>query len=77
MTFSQPKWSIEMPNFRSTSYYGQYNVDNEISILTDELKEAAVNKAPIVLLYYRLIDSTILNKEVDHFNSVVKITQSN
>ena len=76
MTFSQTKWSTEMSNFRFISYYGQYNVDNEIGTLTDKLKEVAVNKASIVLLYYRLIDWTILNKVVDHFHSVVKITQS-
>ena len=39
-----------MPSFRSISYPGQYNVDNEIGIFTDELKEPAVDKAPIVLL---------------------------
>ena len=39
-----------MPSFKSISYHGQYNVDNEIGIFTDELKEPAVNKAPIVLL---------------------------
>ena len=65
-----------MPNFRFISYYGQHSVDNEICILTDKLKEVAVSKASIVLLCYRLINSTILNKVVDHFHSVVKITQS-
>ena len=50
MTFRQSKRSIEMPNFKSIFYHGQYNVDNEIGILTGELKEAAVNKAPIVPL---------------------------
>ena len=50
VTFSLPKRSIEMPSLRSISYHGQYNVDNEIGIFTDELKEPAVNKAPIVLL---------------------------
>ena len=50
VTFSQPKRSTEMPSFRSISYQGQYNVDNEIGIFTDESKEPAVNKGPIVLL---------------------------
>ena len=39
-----------MPNFRSISYPGQYNVDNEIGIFADQLKEAGVNKARLVLL---------------------------
>ena len=39
-----------MPNFRSISYPGQYNVYNEIGIFTDQLKEAAVSKARLVLL---------------------------
>ena len=50
MTFSQPKRSTEMMSFRSISYHGQYTVNNEIGIFTDELKEAGVNKAPIVPL---------------------------
>ena len=50
MTFSQPKRSTEMPNFRSISYPGQYNVDKDICIFTDQLKEAAVNEARVVLL---------------------------
>ena len=50
MTFSQPKRSTEMPSFRSISYHGQYTVNSEFGIFTDELEKARVNKAPIVPL---------------------------
>lgn len=37
-----------MASIRSISYHGQYTVNKEIGIFTEELKEAGVNKAPIV-----------------------------
>ena len=37
-----------MASIRSISYHGHYTVNKEIRIFTEELKEAGINKAPVV-----------------------------